>query len=299
VLALTPTLPDLPVRTAIGRAVASCTARTHCIVQRKGISLMKSPTRAGRLLAVGVLAGSAMVIGAGVASAHVTVAASTAAPGSYTVLTFRVPNESATAGTTGLVIHFPTDNPLASVSYQNVPGWTAKAVTEQLPEPVTEGKITIDKAVTSVSFTAEQGTKIGPGEFAQFYLSVGPLPDAPSLSFPTDQTYDDGTVVKWADKAAPGGEEPEHPAPTISLTAAAEASSGDATVTVGDQAAAAAAVSGSDTLARVLGIVGIVLAALSLLVGAMGLRRRPASAGLVAQVGDRAPAAGTEEDDRP
>ncbi|WP_037365813.1 YcnI family copper-binding membrane protein [Nakamurella lactea] len=246
---------------------------------------MRSPTRAARLLTVGALTAATLVIGAGAASAHVTVSPSTAEAGGYAVLTFRVPNESDTAGTVGLTIHFPTDTPLASVRYQNVPGWTAKAVTEQLPKPVTEGAITIDKAVTSVTFTAAGGTKIAPGEFAQFDLSVGPLPDVPALSFPTDQTYDDGSVVKWADKTVAGAAEPDHPAPTVTLTAAADDTAGhshsaDATVQATPEVGqAAVAVGSADTLARVLGIVGIVLAALSLFVGALGLRRRSAGPG--------------------
>jgi hypothetical protein len=45
------------------------------------------------------------------------------------------------------------------------------------------------------------------------------LPDADSVSFPATQTYADGAVVKWDQPPVPGGPEPEHPAPTLQLTA--------------------------------------------------------------------------------
>jgi uncharacterized protein YcnI len=219
--------------------------------------------RTVRPLTVGALAAAGLALGAGSADAHVTVDPSTAAPGSYSVLTFRVPNESTTAGTVGLSIALPTATPLASVRYRTVPGWTAKAVTSILRKPVTQGKITITAPVTSVTFIAAAGTRIAPGEFAEFDLSVGPLPDTASLSFPTAQRYDDGSVVNWSDPAPTAGtEEPEHPAPTLTLSAAG-------------------AVRTADNTARILGVGGIVIGALSLLMSALGLRRprgRPAAA---------------------
>lgn len=240
---------------------------------------MKLSSKLARLLAVGVLTTATMAIGDGVASAHVTVSPSSAAAGSYTVITFRVPNESESAGTVGLAVHFPTDTPLASVRYQNVPGWTAKAVTEKLPTPVTEGKITIDQAVTSVTFTADKGNRLAPGEFGQFNLSVGPLPDVASLALPADQTYDDGSVVKWADKTVEGAADPDHPAPVLTLSATGDAQSpagGPSVQANAHSGSSAATATGSDSTARVLGVIGIVLAALALLLGAVGLGRRSA-----------------------
>ena len=43
------------------------------------------------------------------------------------------------------------------------------------------------------------------------------------LVFKTLRTYADGDVVRWIEEQAPGGEEPEHPAPALELAAAAEA----------------------------------------------------------------------------
>ncbi|MDQ6656795.1 MAG: YcnI family protein [Actinomycetota bacterium] len=217
--------------------------------------------KAIRLLAVGVLAAAGLAVGIGAASAHIVVDPSASAKGTeLVVLTFRVPNESARAGTVGVSITMPTKTPLATVRYKDVPGWTAKAVTTHLLTPVKEGNFEVTDPVTSVTFTADSGTKIEPGAFADFELQVGPVPDVAALSFPTDQSYDDGSVVRWVDPATAGGEESEHPSPTLTVA--------------GTDAAAAPAVSASDGTARTLGVVGVILAALSLLVSAVGLSRR-------------------------
>lgn len=234
-----------------------------------------------RVLTVGVLAAAGLAVGIGAASAHVVVDPSTAAPGTeLAVLTFRVPNESAKAKTVGVTIKMPTKTPLATVRYQDVPGWTAKAVTTHLATPIKEGDFEVTDPVTSVTFTADSGTKIEPGAFADFELEVGPLPDVASLAFPTDQSYDDGSVVKWADPTPAGGEQPEHPAPTLTL-AGAPAADGNAAASPSVQASpaagsnAAATVSSSDGTARTLGVIGIIVAALALLVAAVGVSRRP------------------------
>ena len=238
------------------------------------------------LTAVGVLAG------AGVAAAHVHVDPSSTATGSYSLLTFQVPNESATAGTTAVRVEIPADRPLASVSWEAVPGWTASVQKGALPAPVTQGDLTLTEAVSSVTWTADPGTSVGPGQFARFLLSVGPLPDATTLSFPVDQTYDDGTVVRWADPENADGTEAEHPVPAFTLTpatagdgdddaapsSASSSAVGAAPETATIDTAAAATTDDTDSPARTLGIIGIVVAAVALLTAAIGLRR-PRSTG--------------------
>nr|WP_275889523.1 YcnI family protein [Nakamurella flavida] len=230
-----------------------------------------------------------MFAGAGVAAAHVSVAASSTEAGSYSLLTFRVPNESATAGTVAVKVEIPADHPLASVSYEAVPGWTTTVQKDTLPSPVVQGDLTLTEAVSSVTWTADAGTSIEPGQFARFALSVGPLPDIDALTFPADQTYSDGSVVRWADPENADGSEAEHPAPSFTITPAATGADADhhggatgsapATGTtevpaVTDTATTAAATADdTDSPARTLGIVGIVVAAVALLTAAIGLRR--------------------------
>ena len=68
-------------------------------------------------------------------------------------------------------------------------------------------------------WTAEPGAEIVDGQFQEFEVSAGPLPDAGTrLVLPAHQTYTDGTVVDWVDVAEEGGEEPAHPAPELTTT---------------------------------------------------------------------------------
>jgi uncharacterized protein YcnI len=241
-----------------------------------------------RLLTVFALSVVALVAGAGVASAHVTVNPSDASAGAYTTLTFKVPNESATAGTVGITVSLPAEHPFASVAVKAVPGWTVKPAKTTLPAPVTADDVTIKEAVTSVTWTADKGVAIQPGEFAEFELSVGPVPAAEQLTFPTTQTYGDGIVVQWNEPTPASGAEPEHPVPTLTVNAAAGGEDGhshggdDSAASVSEAAVAttgAASTSDDNGPATVLAAVSLVVAAASLVVAALALRRRPTGAG--------------------
>ncbi|RNI19003.1 YcnI family protein [Flexivirga caeni] len=154
------------------------------------------------------------------AEAHVTVNPTTAVAGSYATLTFKVPTEKANASTVRLEIDLPIDHPFTAVSYQPVPGWTATVTTSKLAKPVTTGGGTITEAPTKIVWTASKGAAIKPGQFQQFPISVGVVPDVPSVSFLAIQTYSDGSVVTWGQPTVPGKPEPEHPAPVLTIGAA-------------------------------------------------------------------------------
>ena len=154
------------------------------------------------------------------AAAHVRVHPDSTASGSFSALTFRVPNESDSAGTVKVTVQLPQDTPLIYVSTKPVPGWTAKLTEEPLPKPVESSGTTITKAVRTVTWTAAKGTQIGPGEYQEFSISGGPLPAAGPILFPTEQAYSDGTVVAWDQPTPASGPEPEHPAPAFEITAA-------------------------------------------------------------------------------
>jgi uncharacterized protein YcnI len=212
-----------------------------------------------------------------------------AEPGSYTTLTFKVPNESATAGTTSLTVDLPTDTPFTSVSYQPVPGWTAVVVEAELPSPVDVGDATITPAPVSVTWTADDGIGIGDGEFQLFPISVGPVPDTASVVLPAHQGYSDGSVVDWDEPTPADGDEPEHPAPTLAITGdAPSAESAEPSVlaeggSAADAGAVDAAVANASTASALglgFGIGGFVLGAAALVLAAVAvLRRRPSSAG--------------------
>ena len=232
------------------------------------MSLPRPLTRAVVLLAALLTALAASVVAATGASAHVTVASQDAAPGGYGKITFRVPNESDTASTVGLRIQIPVDAALASLRTQPMPGWTATLTTADLEEPLDNHGQEITSYVSVVEFRADQGAGIAPGQFQEFSLSGGPFPDADQLSFPTVQLYNDGTEAAWIEPAV-DGQEPESPAPVLSLTSSAPGESAEATTTAAGDAATshAAAVEESPSalalflsiLALLTGIAGVVL----------------------------------------
>jgi uncharacterized protein YcnI len=202
------------------------------------------------------------------ASAHVTVNPNTASQGGYSKVTFRVPNETTDADTTTLEVNLPMDTPVQSVSLKPVNGWTAVAVKSKLATPIKAHDTEITEAVSKITWTAQPGSAIKPGQFQEFDVSLGPLPAANQMIFKALQTYSDGTVVRWIDEPATDGTEPEHPAPVLKLAPTAAA------LVAGP--ALGAADSGSDNSGDtgiVLGVVGIVLGLLGLLLGLLAYRR--------------------------
>jgi uncharacterized protein len=243
-------------------------------------ALRRAVLGSGATLAV--VAGSVLL--AGPASAHVSVNPSSAAPGGFAKLTFRVPTESPKASTTKVSVSFPTSTPLASVSIKPHAGWTASVTKTKLPKPVVDDGLSVTEAVSRITWTAQKGAAIAPGQFDEFDVSVGPLPKSvKSLQFPAVQTYDDGTVVNWNQPTPASGEEPEHPAPTLTLAAATEAGGAaapaSATATTSPDTSPVAQTSSTDGTARALGTAGLVVGVLGLLAGAIALvaaRRRSA-----------------------
>jgi uncharacterized protein YcnI len=158
-----------------------------------------------------------------------------------------------------LRIQVPTDAPLASLRAQPVPGWTVVLTTSAIDPPVQVGGDSIDTAVSVVEFRADAGGGIAPGQFQEFALSGGPFPDTDRLTFNAVQVYSDGTEAAWIEPTVAGQAEPEHPAPVLSLTAAAAAPV--------SSAAGTPAATGSDGTA----VTALVLAVLGLLAGLGGL----------------------------
>ncbi|HJQ06523.1 MAG TPA: YcnI family protein [Nocardioides sp.] len=217
-----------------------------------------------------LLAGSAAVPVALVALgapalAHVTVDPDTAPGGGYTTVAFRVPTESDTASTTQVQVYLPTDHPFGSVSVRPVTGWRYRVVEQKLTTPITTDDGQVSQAVSQIAWTAtSRATAIKPGEFQDFSVSLGPLPDSGSVVFKVLQTHSDGEVARWIQPAVEGQAEPEHPAPTLTLTPAGESST---------EAAVDAGSSGNGRSDWALGLSGlaVVIAAGG---AALGLRRK-------------------------
>ncbi|MFJ8110147.1 YcnI family protein [Streptomyces sp. NPDC096132] len=248
--------------------------------------------KASRLAAATAVAGITVLALSSPALAHVSVQAEgTAAKGGYAVVDFKVPNERDNASTTKLEVNFPTDHPLSSAMPEPINGWKIQVTKAKLDKPLEVHGQQITEAVSKITWTAT-GKGIEPGYFQKFPVSVGALPDdAEELVFKAVQTYSNKEVVRWIEVQEDGAEEPENPAPVLALT---EASEGDhhggttaeeASDESSDEAEAAAATTeaasdssdGSDTTARVLGLVGIVVGAAGVAYGVLAGRRRTTS----------------------
>jgi len=210
----------------------------------------------------------AALIAPAAASAHVTLQPDSAPAGGFTRLDVRVPNELDDAATNKVEVQMPAGFVFAS--YEPVPGWKTDVKTEKLDKPVETDDGSIDTQVKTITWTAtDPSAAVQPGQFRDFGLSVG-MPEADEagavLTFPAIQTYDNGDVVRWI-----GSPDSEHPAPTVTLT---EATEDHHTAGSDDTAEASDSADDSDGAPTWLAILGVVLGAVGIGVGAMALRRR-------------------------
>ena len=105
--------------------------------------------------------------------------------------------------------------------------------TRKLAQPIkNDDGEQVTSVVSQVTWKAT-GDGIVPGQYQDFDLSLGTLPDKGKMVFNATQTYSDGTVVNWNEVSADKSVEPEHPAPTLVLTRAAAESPAPSTATPG------------------------------------------------------------------
>ncbi|MCW3843939.1 YcnI family protein [Micromonospora yasonensis] len=237
------------------------------------IRIRRSATAAALTLA----AVTAAVLGlAGAASAHVSINPKEATQGGYGRFAFRVPNESDTASTTKVEVVLPENAPVGSVSTMPVAGWTVRVEKRKVDPPIDVHGSQLTEAVSKLTWTAATGGGVKPGEFQEFPVSMGPLPQVDKMVFKVLQTYSDGNVSRWIEEPTPGQEEPENPAPVLTLTAASASAS--------PAASAPAAAGGGDDdsdsgTATILGVAGLVAGLAGLVLGGLAFlrtRREPA-----------------------
>lgn len=229
------------------------------------------------LLGTGALvAGVALAIGAPLAaSAHVSVLGSSTAAGSSSQLTFAVPHGCDGAATTKIAISIPDG--INAVTPTVNPNWTAEKTMADLPDPVTDAHgASIAQRVSTVTYTAKVPLEDG---FRDTFTLGVTLPDAAgtTLAFPVEQSCETGSTT-WDQVAEDGQDEHdlEAPAPTLAITPAiADGEHGEHAAT---EAAGADTAGGDDTVARTLGIAGLVVGALGLVAGGLAMTRRPKAA---------------------
>ncbi|MCZ7473568.1 MULTISPECIES: YcnI family protein [unclassified Micromonospora] len=234
--------------------------------------------RSATVAALTLTAVATAVLGvAGPASAHVTINPAEGTQGGYGRFAFRVPNESDTASTVKVEVNLPENAPIGSVSTMPVAGWTVAVEKRKVDPPIEVHGSQLTEAVSKLTFTAAPNGGVKPGEFQEFPVSMGPLPQADTMVFKVLQTYSDGNVSRWIEEPTPGAEEPENPAPVLKLAAAAPASSAAS-------APAAAADDDDDDDgsggATALGVAGLVAGLGGLALGGLAFartRREPAA----------------------
>ena len=203
---------------------------------------------AGTAVAVAVVLGAA-----GPAFAHVTVDPASAPQGAEITLGFRVPNEMDNASTVKIQIFFPSDHPILGVDPESVPGWHDTIHTAALTPPVQ----TDDGLVTDYVSEADwAGGPIQPGHFQEFYVLAQSLPTGTDqVVFKALQTYSNGAIVRWIDPVSAANPDPANPTPVLHLTAPVSQTGAQVT---------GPAASSSDSTARTIGIIGLVIGALGL-----------------------------------
>jgi uncharacterized protein YcnI len=206
-----------------------------------------------KLATVGAIVTGVVVLFAGPAFAHVEIERDGEVSANGVVAaTLHVPNEETAAGTTKIELVFPAAPKLKTAEPEAVNGWTATVQKNAAGE------------VTAITWTG--GPLTGEDEVA-LPVSIGDVPEGiDAVDFKALQTYDDGTVVRWIEPTPAGGEEPEHPAPV--LTVRGEAGGHDDEAADHDDAASSDSHESSDdstgvTIAIIVGIV-VVLAVLGL-----------------------------------
>lgn len=209
-------------------------------------------------LPIAALAG--VLVLAGPAAAHVQVESDTPqALAANAVVSFDAEGESSSAGISKIRVVLPSGLAPGDVELADGPkGWTLTA---------TEDGYTVG------------GAALAPGKSAAYKIKVKQLPDAKELVFKSLVTYSDGHIDRWIELPQ-GSSKPAHPAPVLTLTAAAP------TVSAAPSSPAPASPSAAPSTAPVAAddgssgdgpiVIGLV-AALLVLVGAVVWWRRRSS----------------------
>lgn len=196
--------------------------------------------KVGTLFAVCLMA---MMLFAGVASAHVTVLPNETSQGKYEVFTVRVPNEKEIA-TVKVEVRFPAGVTVSR--FEPMFGWKYDVTKDG------SGKI------TSVVWTAT-GDGLGATEFGDFKMSGKVENDAKDLSWKAYQTYKDGSVVEWV--GAAGSDKPASVTKVKAAAAGADSHGHDTGASHDTETAA-----GQSSTPLYLSIAAVVLGALALIV---------------------------------
>lgn len=218
---------------------------------------------------------------AGPASAHVTITPSETAAGAYTVLTVSVPHGCDGSATTKVAIQIPEG--INAVTPTRNPLYDVETKIVALDEPVTDAHGNeITERVDQVVYTATTPLPDGQRDALELSLQLPEDAAGETLAFPTIQTCEQGETA-WTEVAAEGAAEPEHPAPSVTVTeAAAEGDAHGAADTASHEEDTESAAADSDAPAAeassddggdgtALGVAGLIAGLLGLAAGVTAL----------------------------
>jgi uncharacterized protein YcnI len=170
-----------------------------------------------RVVAAGTTAVVAgVVLCSGVASAHVTPQDPEAPSGGYFTTAFKVGHGCDGSPTTKVEIKMAEG--VTSVKPQPVAGWNLSTTERTLDPPIDNHGTQITETVDTVVW---EGGSLPDDQLQMFWVSMK-LPEGEpgtTLAFPVVQTCESGRT-DWIEPIVEGEEEPEHPAPVITLAAA-------------------------------------------------------------------------------
>ncbi|WP_426572652.1 YcnI family protein [Aquihabitans sp. McL0605] len=228
-------------------------------------------TRTARIVAAGATVAAVSWMGMSAASAHVEPVVEEVPAGAYTATELRVPHGCDGSPTVKVEVQIPASVLAASPFW--ISGWTASAEETKLDTPVDDGDGgQITEKTSVITWTAKDGSALPDHQVLDFGISYqAPDKVGEVLYFKTIQTCEQGTsewITEWDGK----GEEPEKPAPHVTVVAAsgdehgAEAAVGEegstTTVVASDSSSASSSDDGDSSNA---------LAIVALAVGAVGI----------------------------
>lgn len=126
------------------------------------------------------------------AQARVSIVPGAVPGGGTEVFAFRLANERPGTASTRLELTFPQVPPITFAEVAGVRGWTATIQPRDNAGTQVVGSIVIE------------GGRVGSGQFEQFLIKLGPLPESGTLTFVAKQGYDNGDVDTFAGATAPG-----------------------------------------------------------------------------------------------
>lgn len=198
---------------------------------------MSLPTRRLALVAGAGLAAT-LALAATPAAAHVSPDRSEVPAGGYTDVQLLVPHGCEDQATQVVEVQVPAS--ITSASAYRVAGWTASSTMEELEEPIDDGHGgQLTERVAVLTWTADAGEELPTDQREVFGVGFkAPETVGEQLYFKTIQTCPDGTA-EWITEWDGEGEEPDRPAPMVTVVAAEADGHGGGSPDAGAEAPAA------------------------------------------------------------